>query len=296
MSIVITGSTGFVGQNLKAYLEQQYTNIQTLNLRDKALIKLSKQAKTVIHLAGKAHDLKSLSDEEEYQKVNTHLTEILYNEFCKSTADTFIYMSSVKAVADNPLFIVDENINANPLTPYGKSKLAAEEYLRTNKKENTRLYILRPCMIHGPNNKGNLNLLYNLVKKGIPYPLGKYANKRSFLSIDNLCFIISELIQNKSIPSGIYNLADNESFSTKNVIAIIGDSLKKKPIILSPPIKLLNLIARIGDKIGLPLNSERLQKLTSNYIVSNKKIMKAIGKELPLKAKEGLMKTFNSFD
>ena len=49
-----------------------------------------------------------------------------------------------------------------------------------------KVYILRPCMIHGPGNKGNLNLLYGVVSKGMPWPLGAFENRRSFTSIGNL--------------------------------------------------------------------------------------------------------------
>ena len=73
-----------------------------------------------------------------------------------------------------------------------------------------RVYILRPCMIHGPGNKGNLNLLYQLVSKGLPWPLGGFQNQRSFLSVENLCFVIKELLENESIPSGVYQVADDE--------------------------------------------------------------------------------------
>ena len=118
-------------------------------------------------------------------------------------------MSSVKAVADEVVGVLDESVIPSPVTAYGKSKLAAEKYLLSQKpSKGKRVYILRPCMIHGPGNKGNLNLLYNFVKKGIPYPFGSFENKRSFVSIDNLCFVIKELIENKNITSGVYNISD----------------------------------------------------------------------------------------
>ena len=60
-------------------------------------------------------------------------------------------------------------------------------------------------MIHGPGNKGNLNLLYNVVKKGIPWPLGDFENRRSFTSIDNLCYVIEGLLT-KEVPTGIYHM------------------------------------------------------------------------------------------
>jgi nucleoside-diphosphate-sugar epimerase len=150
-------------------------------------------------------------------------------------------------------------------------------------------------MIHGPKNKGNLNLLYNFISKGIPYPFGKYENKRSFVSVENLCFIINELIDNASIASGIYNIADDESLSTKELVTVIGKTIDKPSKIVNTPKMIVNLLAKIGDFLPLPINSERVQKLVENYEVSNHKIKKAINKELPLSSKKGIEKTIASF-
>jgi nucleoside-diphosphate-sugar epimerase len=150
-------------------------------------------------------------------------------------------------------------------------------------------------MIHGPGNKGNLNLLYKIVKKGIPWPLGAFENNRSFCSIDNLCFIINELIENDKIPSGVYNIADDEAISTNQLISFIAEGQGKKSYILKIPKFIIILLSKLGDLFRLPLNTERINKLTENYIVSNKKIKLAINKPLPISTKEGIMKTVNSF-
>ena len=150
-------------------------------------------------------------------------------------------------------------------------------------------------MIHGPGNKGNLNLLYKLVLKNIPWPLGAFENKRSFCSIDNLMFIIKELIEREDIPSGIYNVSDDEPLSTNDVISILAVSQNKKPKIWNVSKGLIQSLSILGDVLRLPLTSERLKKLTESYVVSNQKIKKALGKPLPVSSKDGLFKTFNSF-
>jgi len=137
--------------------------------------------------------------------------------------------------------------------------------------------------------------LYQLVSKGLPWPLGDFQNQRSFLSIDNLCFVIKELLENENISSGIYNVADDEALSTNELIALVGQSLAKKNRILNIPSHWIKRIAKLGDTLNLPLNSERLQKLTENYVVSNDKVVKAIGKPLPVSSREGLLRTFQSF-
>lgn len=254
------------------------------------------QVDAVIHLAGKAHDLKKTSGPEVYFKVNTGLTQKMYDWFLKSSAGKFIFFSSVKAAADFvPGDILTEDIVPNPVGPYGESKIKAEEYILSHPAADKQVYILRPCMIHGPGNKGNLNLLYGVVKKGVPWPLGAFENHRCFTSIDNLCFVIKGLLV-KEVESGIYNMCDDEALSTNGLITVICKALGKKARIWYLPKGLMNGMAKVGDGLHLPLNSERLTKLTEDYVVSNAKIKKALGiDKMPIRAEEGLTQTIKSF-
>ncbi len=291
-NIYITGAAGFVGKNIVDYFKSNY-QFTIFNKDESILI----HSDIVVHLAGKAHDLKNVLDTSEYYTVNTDLTKKLFDAFLSSDAKVFITLSSVKVAADTLESELTEDHLPNPITHYGKSKLLAEQYILSKSiPDDKRVYILRPCMIHGPGNKGNLNLLYKIVSKGFPWPLGAFENKRSFCSIDNLCFIINELLNNESIPSGIYNVADDEPMATNDLIKLIAKSQDKKDRIWNIPQSIIKLISQLGDLLKLPLNSERLNKLTETYIVSNNKIITAINKSLPLSAKDGLMKTFNSFN
>lgn len=295
MKITITGVTGFVGKNLQNYLKTLH-EIECISVRYVPNQQFEIKTDALIHLAGKAHDLKKVSNPSEYYEANFELTKQLYDAFLTSKSTVFIFMSTVKAVADEVKGILSEDEIPNPKTHYGIAKHQAEEYiLRQELPEGKRVYILRPCMIHGPENKGNLNLLYHLVAKGLPWPLGAFANQRSFLSIGNLCFVIKELLGNESIPSGVYQVADDKTLSTNELIQLLGRSLDKKSRILNLSQNVIGSMAKLGDHLHLPLNSERLQKLTENYVVSNQKIIKAIGKALPVSTEEGLMVTFKSF-
>ena len=302
--VLITGINGFVGSNLRSYLynknkkilgisrnpsddEFSYTNINKNFLNNISCF---------IHLAGKAHDLKNKYEDKDYYRVNTELTKNVFDKFLKSKCKVFIFMSSVKAVADFTQDVLTEDMLPKPITIYGKSKLAAEKYILSKKiPKNKRVYILRPCMIHGPKNKGNLNLLYNFISKGIPYPFGRYMNKRSFVSMDNLSFIINELIENPKIKSGIYNIADDTSLSSTELVKLISKVLSKPNRILKIPKLVISFVAKVGDYIPIIINSERLKKLTENYEVSNFKIKNAIKKELPLSTNMGIEKTIISF-
>lgn len=307
--LLISGYSGFVGQNLLGQFRQfdlmglarsadnKPVRIrETITWDDLSSAHLDK-IDCIIHLAGKAHDLKNTSDASEYFTVNTGLTKRLFDLFLESNTHDFIYMSSVKAVADRVEGMLMEDALPDPQTPYGQSKQQAEEYLLSKTlPEGKRLFILRPCMIHGPGNKGNLNLLYKFVQKGIPYPLAGFDNRRSFLSIGNLCFIMEQIISRGDIPGGIYNMADDKPLSTNEVISIIAQTsgLKTRLWKISPG--LIKFTARIGDVLHLPLNSERLKKLTESYVVSNEKIKKALGRTtLPFSSVEGLKSTIASF-
>ncbi|WP_405210510.1 NAD-dependent epimerase/dehydratase family protein [Dokdonia sp. Asnod2-E02] len=302
--LIISGSSGFVGQNLVPYLETKNWNVIPLSRRQKSSISLDYNNLTVndfsssyafIHLAGKAHDLKKTSNDKEYYEVNTELTKRLFDLFLESDAKVFIYFSSVKAVADEVEGVLTENHPYEPGTVYGKSKALAEQYL-LNKElpSNKKLYILRPCMIHGPGNKGNLNLLYKVVYKGIPYPLGAFDNKRSFVSINTITQVIDKLL-NRLPDSNVFNLADDYAISTNDLIRVIALAINRKPKVLSVNNSLVIFIAGLGTSLRLPFNKERLQKLTESYEVSNNKIKDVLKIDKHFDTRTGLTATIKSF-
>ena len=316
MNILITGIHGFVGSNLVVSLRREYTLygldivapekegvVRTYSWEDLERRGLPK-VDAFIHLAGKAHDTTNQSAAQVYFDINTGLTKKVFDYFLESDARKFIFFSSVKAAADSvPGEELTEDIVPAPVGLYGESKIAAENYILENEELRMRneefwekrVYILRPCMIHGPGNKGNLNLLYGVVRRGIPWPLGAFENRRSFTSIDNLSYVIGGLLA-KDIPSGIYNMGDDEALSTNELIALMCEVLGRKPHIWRLNKGLMEACAAVGTWLHLPLNKERLRKLTENYVVSNAKLKRALGIErMPVRAADGVRKTIRSF-
>ena len=323
MNILITGIHGFVGSNLVIALKKRHIlyGLDIVAPEKEGVVKTFAwediestsfpmqrlpQFDAIIHLAGKAHDTKNQSVAQAYFDINTGLTQKIFDFFLESTAKKFIFFSSVKAAADSVVGdALREDVIPTPIGPYGESKIAAENYILDklkNKNEKLKLhddrkqvYILRPCMIHGPGNKGNLNLLYNVVKKGIPWPLGDFENKRSFTSIDNLCYVVEGLLT-KNVASGIYHMGDDEALSTNELITLMCEAMGKAPHIWKMNRKMMEGCAGLGTLLHLPLNTERLRKLTENYVVSNEKIKAALGIErMPVRAADGIMKTIISF-
>jgi nucleoside-diphosphate-sugar epimerase len=296
MKILITGVHGFVGSNLVSALKPHHFiyGLDIVSPEKDGVIKTFSwnelqhlpEVDTIIHLAGKAHDTKNKSEAQTYFDINLGLTQQIFDYFLQSSAKQFIFFSSVKAAADSvPGDRLTEDVIPHPVGPYGESKIAAEKYIQHNDRKDKKIYIFRPCMIHGPGNKGNLNLLCNVVNKGIPWPLGAFENKRSFMNIRNLSYIIEQFIK-QNPPSGIYHLADDEPLSTNELIKLIAESKDRKPIIWKIPKRLINLF--FGQ-------SGRLRKLTENYVVSNQKMKNALGLEqLPVDVRTGFKRTLNS--
>lgn len=311
MKVLITGIHGFVGGNFVNALatKNEIYGLDIVNHEKQGITKtfswndlennVVPDVDTIIHLAGKAHDTKNQTEADQYFEINTGLTKKVFKYFLASNAKKFVFFSSVKAVANavNEDILI-ENVEPKPLGPYGESKLKAERYIQDNlpsPETGKSVYILRPCMIHGPGNKGNLNLLYKVVVLGIPWPLGAFQNRRSFTSIDNLCYVINELIE-KKIEPGVYNMADDEPVSTNDLIGIICKAMGKKPKIWKISKPMMIKLATIAGALNLPLNPERLRKLTESYVVSNAKIKAALGIErMPVSAQDGLFKTIRSF-
>jgi nucleoside-diphosphate-sugar epimerase len=306
-SILITGINGFVGTNiyngfktkikitgLDIFEDDSKPNCKTFPWNEFSNLP---NVDAIIHLAGMAHDMKGTNEAAKYFEINVGLTQKIYDYFLESSAQKFIYFSSVKAAADAMHgAVLTETVMPNPQTPYGKSKLEAEQYILSKPiPEGKRVYILRPAMIHGPGNKGNLNLLYSILRRGIPYPLGAFHNERSFTTISNLLFVLESLLE-LEVGSGIYNVCDDESLATSEIVQLINKSLGNPDKIWSIPQSLIRIMANIGDIIHLPLNSERLEKMTESYVVSNQKIKEAIQVEsLPVNASTGLAMTLDSF-
>ena len=237
MNILITGVHGFVGSNLVKALSKKHTIYgldivapikdgirYTFSWEDLDKDNSIPDFDAIIHLAGKAHDTKNQADADVYFKVNRDLTIKIFDYFCShSNIKKFVFFSTAKAAADKVDGILTEDVVPAPVGPYGESKIAAEHYmlntmkLRPKEFKDKGIYIFRPCMIHGPGNKGNLNLLYGIVKKGIPWPLGAFENRRTFTSIENICFAVNGVLT-KDVQSGIYNMGDDEALSTNELI------------------------------------------------------------------------------
>ena len=286
MRILVSGAYGFVGTNLARYLAARGHECVALDVaRGDApyadfigwdgLGEIDWSAiDAIVHLAGKAHDLKKTARPEEYREINVGLTEKLFKA-SRGMKGPFVFFSSAKAVDGD--------------TPYARSKREAEAVLGGS------AVILRPAMIYGPGNKGNLNLLWGVAKRGLPWPLAAFRNARSFTSVENACAVVEAACAGRLAP-GTYALCDGEPMSTNEIVEMMARAAGRKARLWRVPRALVRAAARAGDFLRLPLDSERLGKLASDAVEDNSALKKALGWEkMPVRAEDGMRETLSSF-
>lgn len=284
MSIFISGSSGFVGKNIM----KLNPNSKFYCYNRKNTIKINQDF--VFHFAGLAHDISSKKKDDLYIKSNTELTIKIFDEFLKSSAKVFIFLSTIKVLGEYENTILENSVPTKQ-SIYGLSKYNAEKYLMSKKiSSEKKVFILRSSLIYGEKPKGNLKLLKKYVSLNLPWIFSSFDNKISLLDIRNLNFILNQICNNyKTIPSGIYNVSDNSAIKVKNLVKILASTCNKKIIFWKFNKSFLSFVFNVGSKLKLPIiNNITLHKLTKNTIVDNTKIKRALNLSLPYSTKNSI--------
>lgn len=295
---LITGGNGFIGLRLYFLLKKQAILPRVLirqsveNVADAVPLDLSVDTwhvnpcdgiDTVFHLAAKAHALaENHQDEDEYFQINTEGTRKLLEAAKQAGVQKFIYFSSVKAVGDTHQQPMDESVNAPADTAYGRSKYAAEQ-LVLHGGYVPHPVVIRPCMVYGNTEKGNLPQMIRAIAKGIFPPLPEVSNHRSMIHVDDVVAAAILAAQNPKAAGQVYIVTDGQTYSTRQIYDWIRLALAKPAINWSVPKALLTVAARSGDLIGrlrnrrFPLDSDSLDKLLGSAWYSSAKIERELG-------------------
>ena len=230
-NILLTGSNGYLGSTFLNQYKNKYS-FEKFSLLNQKLKDINFDSIDIIlHCAALVHQ-KVEHSYEKYHEINVDYPIKLAKLAKQNGVKQFIFISTI-AVYGEDIQKLDENTTSNPITPYGKSKLEAENQLLELSDNSFIVSIIRPPMIYGKNAPGNIDSLIKLVKKLPILPLGKIDNKRSFISIQNLCYIIDEIITQKQ--NGIFLASDDEPLSTSKLIELIAKNLDKKIYLIKIP-------------------------------------------------------------
>jgi len=265
--ILLTGSTGFLGNYIYTYLSKSNEIITVSRSHSNIEVDLSKEipklpnVNLVIHCAGKAHSVpKTELEKQQFYDVNCGGTLNLLKGLEKSNLPKyFVFISSVAVYGQEK----GNNINeGNPLMakdPYGLSKIEAEKLILNWCLENKVICtILRLPLLVGKNPPGNLGAMVNAIKKGFYFNIGRGQAKKSMVLSKDVASVIPVVC---SI-GGIYNLTDGFHPSFYDLSLAISKNKK----LFNIPFSVAKIIGKIGDVLGdgFPINSLKVKKITSD--------------------------------
>ena len=258
MKVLVTGINGFIGSRFLEYNKQKYelipvsmrsANIGALDLHD---------VQSIVHFAGKAHEMSAI-DDSIYFEINYDLTKQLADRAKAQGVSQFIFISSVKVYGEESEEVLTESSGCTPEDAYGKSKLQAENYLRSIQSDTFRVAIVRPPLVYGPHVKGNMIRFLKLAEKNIPLPFGNMDNKRSMVFIDNLVELINRIIERRA--SGTFVAGDREPLSTEYLMRQMRTSMGKKQKLIGIPGIVKGLLKKVRPSL--------YKRLFQSFVISN---------------------------
>ena len=304
MRILITGASGFIGRNLCASLKQkgyfvrgavrknardvfgvdEYIQVGDINESTDWQPALA-GVDTVIHLAGRAHVMNDKLDA--FRQVNVFGTERLARMAAKAGVKRFIFISSVGVNGESTeIKSFTEFDIPNPSGGYAVSKWEAEQVLlKMAGDSGMGIVILRPSLVYGLDAPGNFSRLMKLIKKGIPLPLAKVKNQRSFIYVGNLVDAISVCITHPLATGETFLVSDGEDISTPDLIKTIASAMKRRVILFPLPFGVLKALAALAGQGGA------MEKLTGSLRVDSSKIRNLLGWNPPFTLEEGIKET-----
>lgn len=304
--ILITGATGFVGRTLCAALRQG-DHLLTGTTRDAALragpgnIPLNvigdigpdtdwsralAGAEIVIHLAARTHVMKEDARDPlaEYRRINRDGTRHLAASAAAAGVKRLIFLSSIKVNGERTdAEPFRESAPPQPEDGYGISKWEAEQALtETAASSELETVIIRPPLIYGPGVKGNLLSLLRACAAGRTLPLGAIANRRSLISVQNLCDAITRCIDHPDAVGKTFLIRDGEDLSTPALFQRTANALGTRVRLLSVSPKLLRLAGKLAGRAGA------IGRLTESLTVDDSLIRETLGWAPPFTVDRGL--------
>lgn len=316
--LLITGGSGFIGSYLAGRLRSEGKALRLLihharqdcteeqiigKLTDTASLRTAcRGIETVYHCAGYAHAFTALSESvaDKHRQVNFEGTRNLVEAAGQSGVRCFIFLSSVKAMAEPGNTCVDEDFPGKPETAYGQAKRAAEEaVLAAGSRYGMHVVNLRLAMVYGHGGHGNLERMGRMVRRGLFPPLPETGNHRSLVHVDDVVAAMLLTARDTRASGRTYIITGPDAPSGRQLYDGLRQALALPPCHWHVPAVLLHGAARCGDGLQrvlqrrFPLNSEVVDRLLGSAWYSGARITLELGWQPRITLQEGLREMFS---
>ena len=306
MKVLVTGATGFVGRVL----------CETLRARGHVVIRALRSVTrgtgagegdvvvgeidggtdwaaalagvdVVVHLAARVHVMRDgAAGEPEHFRVNAAGTARLAESAYAAGVRRVVFLSSIKVNGEGRERPYGETDVPAPVDPYGRSKLEAERALvAAAAVAGAEAVVIRPPLVYGPGVRGNFLRLLGLVYRGLPLPLGSIRNRRSLVSVWNLCDLVLVCLSHPAAPGHVFFAADDVDVSTPELIRLLASSMRRQPRLLAvPPIMLRTVLTLLGRQ-------GEFDRLAESLCVQRSGTRDRLGWAPPLTLQQGVKRT-----
>jgi nucleoside-diphosphate-sugar epimerase len=322
--VLVTGATGFIGRHLSRLLiERGYTVRGALRGPQPAedFAKRMEWVRVgdigpetdwgpalngvthVVHLAGLAHQVGATGPayREALSRINTEATRALAEASSRAGVERLLFVSSIGAMASTSREVLDESVPCRPDSDYGRSKLAAEESVQRALHEGFPDWcIVRPPLVYGPGNPGNMARLLRLIDTGVPLPLGAINNRRSFVYVGNLADALEQCLFSPAASRRIYVISDGEDLSTTDLLELMGRLSGRRLRLLPVPVAALRSLGWLGSLISLlvrrpiPIDRYAVERLVESLAVDSSALRGEVGWTPPTKMEDGMAATLRA--
>ncbi|HIP76059.1 MAG TPA: NAD-dependent epimerase/dehydratase family protein [Psychromonas hadalis] len=301
---MVTGTTGFIGSHLCQRLSSDDSfNLLKVTRKGAEIGDVSIDFSTdfnlqselngvdvIIHCAARVHHMID-SDAQPlvaYRQVNTKGTLKLAQQAADAGVKRFVFLSSIKVNGEKTSFgqPFTSQVDRAPSDDYALSKYEAElGLLKIAEKTKMDVVIIRPPLVYGKGVKVNFLAMMNVVRKGLPLPLGAINNKRSLLYIGNLIDLMVTCISHKKAANRVLLASDDHDLSTSDLLRKLAKVMEvKSRLIPMPQSWLLNITKLLRKKtVG--------QRLCSSLQVDISETKEHLNWVPPYSVEEGLSRT-----
>ena len=306
MRYLVTGADGFLGRHFLTALAEQSSPVRAMiqrsapddvfpskpevvraeMLEPDTLPAAVEGVTHVIHLAARVHMMNdtALDPDKAFHEVNVDGTRLLMEAAAEAGASHFLLMSTVKAMGEEEVGMLDESSPTNPTTPYGRSKLAAEKVVfEMGQACGMHVVVLRLPMVYGPGAKGNIRRLLDAAAHDRRLPFGCIDNRRSMVYVGNVVAAALSALACPAANGQIFLVCDERPYSTREFYSAICKAMGKEPLLRRIPRCLLRTMGWCGDlaeaisRRKMPVDSGVIRRITGDLCFSDRKIRTELG-------------------